>query len=183
MSKNTHQQIHSMAKIALLTATLCLSSYFIIPLPFSPVVFSLQTVFVNLIALMLKPKESFLCVLAYLFLGAIGLPVFSGGTAGLGKLLSPTGGFYFGFLLSAPVMSLFTEKSPHLKTYIITSILVGIPLQHLMAVLVFALHNSFNFVAAFTSVSLPFIAGDIVKCVLSSILAREVEKRSKWLRQ
>lgn len=181
MSKNTNQQIHSLAKVSLLTAILCLSSYFIIPLPFSPAVLSLHTVAVNLIALMLKPKESFLCVLVYLFLGAIGLPVFSGGTAGLGKLLGPTGGFYFGFLLSAPVMSLFTEKSPHLKTYILTSILVGIPLQHLMAVLVFSLHNSFNLGAAFISVSLPFIMGDTVKCVVSSVLAREVEKRSKVL--
>ncbi len=176
-----NKKIQTITKVALLTATLCLSSYFVIPLPFSPVVFSLQTIFVNLTALMLTPKESFLSVLVYLFLGAVGLPVFSMGTSGVGKLLGPTGGFYFGFLLSAPIMSLATRKSPHLKTYIITSILIGIPLQHIMAILVFSLHNSFNLGAAFTSVSLPFLLGDVVKCVASSVLAREIEKRSRFL--
>ncbi len=176
-----NKKIQAITKIALLTAVLCISSYFVIPLPFSPVVLSLQTVFVNLTALMLTPRQSFICVLVYLFLGAIGLPVFSMGSSGVGKLLGQTGGFYFGFLLSAPAISLAARKGAHLKTYILTSVLIGIPIQHIFAILVFSLHNSFNLEAAFTSVSLPFILGDIIKCVLSSVLAREIEKRSRFL--
>lgn len=38
--------------------------------------------------------------LAYVLLGAVGLPVFSGFRGGLGVLLGPTGGYLWGFLLA-----------------------------------------------------------------------------------
>ena len=90
-------EIQNMTRIALCTAILCVSSYLVIPLPFTPIVFSMQTVMVNLIGLILKPKSAALTILMYLCMGMIGLPVFSGGSAGIGKLIGPTGGFYFGF--------------------------------------------------------------------------------------
>ena len=93
-------EIQNMTRIALCTAILCVSSYLVIPLPFTPIVFSMQTVMVNLIGLILKPKSAALTILMYLCMGMIGLPVFSGGSAGIGKLIGPTGGFYFGFFFA-----------------------------------------------------------------------------------
>ena len=103
--ENSLKDIRTITVSALFTAALSVSSLFVIPIPFSPVVLSLHTVIVNLIALTLKPVQSFYCIGVYLVMGALGLPVFSAGTSGIGKLFGPTGGFYFGFLLSAIAMS------------------------------------------------------------------------------
>ncbi len=177
--KENQSKIYSMAETALLTAVLCLSSYLVIPLPFTASVLSMQTVAVSLISLLLKPRRSFSCILIYLLLGVIGLPVFSGGTSGIGKLLGPTGGFYFGFLISALLVSTLKEKKADVKYYIAVTVLVSVPVQHIMAILVMCFHNGFNIPSAILSISLPFIFGDIVKCIAASVLAIEIQKRIK----
>ena len=52
------------------------------------------TLVATLTGLLLQPKDAFIVFIIYVLLGAVGLPVFVGGTAGLGKLLGPTGGLY-----------------------------------------------------------------------------------------
>ena len=174
--ENSLKDIRTVTTTALFTAALSVSSLFVIPLPFSPVVLSLQTVIVNLIALTLKPLQSFYCVGIYLLMGAIGLPVFSGGTSGIGKLLGPTGGFYFGFLLSAVVMGLLKGKAADFKKYLGLTILIGLPVQHICAVVMMCFHNDFDIGAAITSVSLPFIIGDILKCIASALISVKLNK-------
>ena len=98
-AKGKRLDTSSMTKIALLTALLSVSSYLVFPLPFTPIVLSMHTVIVNLVGLILKPSHAAYTILVYLFMGFIGIPVFSAGSAGPGKLFGPTGGFYFGFLL------------------------------------------------------------------------------------
>jgi biotin transport system substrate-specific component len=66
-----------------------------------PVPFTLQMFVVALIAMLLPPATAGLAVGTYLVAGAVGLPVFSGLTGGLGVLLGPTGGYLAGFLVGA----------------------------------------------------------------------------------
>ncbi len=87
----------SLTMAALFAALLAASAWITVPL--GPVPFTLQTMVVVLIALVLRPREAVLAVGAYLALGAIGVPVFSGGRAGLGVLTGPTGGYLVGFLV------------------------------------------------------------------------------------
>ena len=89
-----------MTKMALCVAILCATSFFVVPLPFTPIVISFHTIAVNIIGLILTPMQAGITVLIYLLMGLVGLPVFSAGTAGPGKLFGPTGGFYFGFLFN-----------------------------------------------------------------------------------
>lgn len=179
MIQKTETKIYAMAKTALLTAVLCLSSYFAIPVPFAVSVLSLQTVAVNLLSLMLKPRHSFMCVLSYILLGAVGLPVFSGGTSGIGKLTGPTGGFYFGFLVSAIVISILKDKRKGFRYYVAVTIFAGIPIQHIFGILFMCFHNGFNVSSAVMSVSLPFIPFDIIKCIVACLLYIEIEKKLK----
>lgn len=177
MTKNrTTHRVQSMTKIALCVTILCVSSYLIIPLPFTPIVLSLHTVMVNLIGLILKPRQAGYTLLIYLFMGLIGLPVFSGGTGGPGKLFGPTGGFYFGFLLAVVVISLCKGHENQLLRYAVMTICLGLPIQHLSAIFMMCLHNGFQLTAAFLTVSLPFIPGDIVKCVIASALGVAMNK-------
>lgn len=163
-------EIQDITKISLCVAVLCVTAYLVIPLPFTPIVLSFQTVMVNIIGLLFKPKEAGITILVYLLMGLIGLPVFSTGTAGPGKLFGPTGGFYFGFLAAVLVISLLKGKKISLLRYCVITIAVALPVQHLFAVLFMCIHNGWNVSAAFLTVSLPFVVGDVIKCAMASFI-------------
>ncbi|MGI8424660.1 MAG: biotin transporter BioY [Chloroflexota bacterium] len=80
------------------TVFLALTARISLPLPFSPVPITGQTLGVLLIGALYGPYRGAVTVLAYLGEGLAGLPVFAGGRAGLPVLLGPTGGFLLGFL-------------------------------------------------------------------------------------
>ena len=83
---------------ALLTA---LGAFVRIPLPFTPVPITLQTFFVLTAGIYLGSRDAALSQLGYLALGAVGLPVFAGGGAGVGHFLGATGGYLVAFPLAA----------------------------------------------------------------------------------
>ena len=163
-------EIYNLTKIALCVALLCVSSYLVFPLPFTPIVLSLHTIVVNLIGLVLKPKQAVIAILTYLLMGMIGLPVFSAGASGPGKLFGPTGGFYFGFLFAVFAISILRGRRNQLVRYVIVTVLVGLPIQHICGVLMLCFHNGFQVQAAFLAISLPFLLGDIIKCIVASFV-------------
>lgn len=177
MSKTNN--IYIIVKIALYVALLVVASYISIPIPFSPVVITLHTIILNVIAFTLKPKYATLCVGIYLLMGLIGLPVFSLGTPGIARLLSPSGGYYLGFLISVFLMSLLNKENISFKRLLIIMLTIGIPVQHICAIGVMLLYNSFDIINAFLIISLPFILGDIIKVFISIFLIRNLNKITK----
>ena len=173
MASNTPKKwkTEDLTKMALCVAILCVTSFLVVPLPFTPIVISLHTIAVNIIALILSPMQAGITVLVYLLMGFVGLPVFSAGTAGPGKLFGPTGGYYFGFLFASLAICLLRGKKNSFVRYAVLTIVVGIPIQHACAVLMMCVHNGGNIEAAFLTVSLPFILGDIIKCMMASVIA------------
>ena len=165
-----------LTKMALCVAILCVTSFLVVPLPFTPIVISLHTIAVNIIGFILSPMQAGVTVLSYLLMGLVGLPVFSAGTAGPGKLFGPTGGFYFGFLFAAIAISLLRGKKISMKRYAFVSIAVGIPIQHACAIIGMCIHNEGNLAVAFATVSLPFILGDVIKCLMSSMVGVSLNK-------
>jgi len=163
-------------KMALCVAVLGACAWLVIPLPFTPVVLSLHTLALNITGLVLKPKQAFFAVLVYLLMGLIGLPVFAGGTAGPGKLFGPTGGFYFGFLIAAVLISLLKGKKIRFGRYALVTIGVGMPIQHLFAILFLCFYNGFHVGSAVLSVSLPFLPGDMVKGLVSAAAASAINR-------
>ncbi len=166
----------SMTKIALCIAMLCVSSFLVIPLPFTSSVLSLHTVMVNLIGLVLSPGQAFVTMFVYLLMGLIGLPVFSAGTGGPGKLFGPTGGYYFGFLFAVILISLLKGKKLNPLRYGAVTIFVGVPIQHICAMAMMCFHNGFNIPVSFFTISLPFLPGDIFKCILASLVGVALNK-------
>jgi biotin transport system substrate-specific component len=55
-------------------------------------------------------KTALLLVVSYLFLGALGLPVFSDGKSGVEVLLGPHIGFFIGFLMSNVAASVLKNR-------------------------------------------------------------------------
>lgn len=85
-------------------------SYISINLPFSPVPITGQTFGILLIAMTLGSVRGTGIVAAYLLEGAVGLPVFAGGTAGLAKFIGPTGGYLLGFLVVAYIVGMLADR-------------------------------------------------------------------------
>ena len=92
------QKTIQLVQIAMMSAVLCVVAPFTIPVPVSPVPLSLATVAVYLAGVLLGAKKGTGCVIIYLLLGMVGLPVFSGFSGGAGVLLGPTGGYLIGYI-------------------------------------------------------------------------------------
>ena len=103
-----------MALIGVMTAVTCILGPFSIPLPFSPVPISFTNLAIYLAAYVLGMKACTVSYLIYMLLGMVGVPVFSGFTAGVGKLAGPTGGYLVGFILMALIVggSFSGQSSP-----------------------------------------------------------------------
>jgi biotin transport system substrate-specific component len=86
-----------------------------VAIPVNPVPFTLQTMIVLLAGALLGPKNGAYSQLIYIAAGAIGLPVFAGGTLGVGILLGPTGGYLLAFPLGAFLTGYLIQKY---KSYI-----------------------------------------------------------------
>ncbi len=81
-----------------------------VPVPWSPVPITGQTFAVLLSGAVLGPRRAFLAQALYLLEGAVGLPVFAGGAAGLLKIVGPTGGYLVAFPFAAAVTGALAER-------------------------------------------------------------------------
>lgn len=151
-----------------------------IPLPFTPVPITLQTLLVLLSGAMLGARYGALSMIIYLLLGVIGLPVFAGGKSGIAHLLGPTGGFLLSFPIAAFVIGKLTAKTKKLPTllfamFIATLIIYIIGATQGMVVTRLGLN------AIFMGWILPFIIGDAIKIILAASIAKSVDI-NKYLR-
>ncbi|RLD24338.1 MAG: biotin transporter BioY [Bacteroidetes bacterium] len=91
------------------------------PLSFKwgPVPFSFQSFFILISPFVFKRKDAVSLILIYLFLGAIGVPVFAGYTGGIEKLYGPTSGFLWGFIPVVFILSLFKESESLFRVFIL----------------------------------------------------------------
>lgn len=166
--------------IALFAALMVAGAY--IAIPIGPVPITLQTAFVLLAGILGGKRVGIASVAIYLTLGAIGLPVFSGGIGGFAHLVGPTGGFLLSWLAAAPLAGLFADigfrkqeaqaervTSRQLLWIILgavvgTVVLYGIGIPFLRMVLDLSWSESLYIGL------IPFLPGDLVKLVAVVLL-------------
>ena len=95
-----------------------------IEIPNQPVPYTLQTFFVLLAGALLGKRNGAASMGLYLILGAIGLPVFSGGAFGLSRILGPTGGYLLSFPIAAFVVG-YLARLRREFWWIMVSLVVG----------------------------------------------------------
>lgn len=156
--------------LALGLSLLIIGSYLSFNLPITSVPFTLQVLFLFLISLYFSPIETFYIVLAYLFLGGIGLPVFAGGKGGLHTLFGPTGGYLFGFLLGGIAISILKKYSE------ILALIVGIIIIYLLGSIWLSYSIKISYLKAITSGVLPFIPYDLLKGIIVYFLWKKLNK-------
>lgn len=165
-----------MTRMALMVAMNCVSAYIIIPLPFSLSPIALQTLIVNLTGYVLNAKQAFMTMLVYLLVGLAGVPVFTGGSAGPGKLFGPTGGYIIGFLFTAVFLAYFRGEKYSFKRYALLGCVIGIPLIYVFGVVQLKLITGMGWDKAIMTGALPFIPLDIVKCLVAAVIAYPINR-------
>ena len=140
-----------------------------IPLSFTPVPLTGQTLAVLLVGATLGSKRGALSMLLYIALGAFGLPVFAGGAAGLAYLSGATLGYLIGFVIAAYVIGLLAERG--LERSVRTSILpflIGTVIIYICGVawLTIVLGSISKAVMAGL---VPFLIGDLIKLLAASL--------------
>ena len=150
-------------------ALIAAGSWISIPLP--PVPLTLQTLFVLLSGIVMK-RYAVIPVALYVLLGAAGLPVYHNGTAGLGVLLGPTGGFLVGFIPAALVAGLaYEHESPTARV----GGLIAACAIYLSAGTVWLSYSaSLSLLQAVLIGVVPFIIGDAVKVVAAYAIGKRV---------
>jgi len=92
------------------TIAISLCAQLAVPVPFSPVPITMQTLAVLLTGALLGSRLGSLAVLAYLLEGVAGLPVFANAHAGLVHMSGPTGGYLLGFVPAAALTGYLAER-------------------------------------------------------------------------
>lgn len=98
-----HLPIRELTLCALFCALTALGAFLTIPLPYGQI--TLQWLFAVLTGFVLAPRAALFSQIAYLLLGLMGAPVFSGFSGGISAILSPTFGFVPGMVICAPLHS------------------------------------------------------------------------------
>ena len=168
-------QVRDLTKMSMCVALCCVTAYISFPLPFTPGMVTALTFALSLTAYLLPPKQTFTVILIYILLGAVGLPVFAGGS-GLGRLLGPAGGFYFAWLVAYALLSRFKGEIPNLKRYFLANLLIAVPITYAGGLISMILLLDVNFFEAMTMAVLPFIPGDILKAFAAAILGVKLQK-------
>jgi len=99
--------IRSTVLTSLFAALIAAGAY--ISVPIGPVPITLQTFFILTAGILGGRKIGVSAVFIYLIAGALGLPVFSGGTGSIAHFFGPTGGYLLASIPAVYVTGIFSE--------------------------------------------------------------------------
>lgn len=162
-----------LALTGMFAAVAVITSLISVPMP-SGVAITLQTFGIALIGYVLGPFGIW-SVLAWILMGAIGLPVFSGFRGGFEVLIGPTGGFIIGFPFMALLCGLSTRQS-HLPLAVLSG-LIGLLIPHLFGIIHYAHLNGLSFGASALVMSIPYLFKDVVSVAAACIVGKSIRKR------
>ncbi len=136
-------------------------------IPLYPVPVTGQTLVVLLIGMTYGARLGGVTVAAYLFQGAVGLPVFAGGAFGIATLFGVTGGYLFGFLAAAVAMGKLAERG---MGRTVTSTVIAMLIGNLVIYLMGAtwLGSFIGFEKAVAVGVVPFLYGDVAKLIVAA---------------
>ncbi len=162
--------LRDLSLVALGAALVALLAQVRIPLPFTPVPLTGQTFGVLLVAAALGSKRGAASMALYIALGAIGLPVFAGGAAGLSHLTGATLGYLIGFVLAAYVAGWLAERGlEHSVRTSLLPFLLGTLIIYVCGVSWLTVLLG-SFAKALTAGLVPFLLGDAIKLVAAALV-------------
>ena len=161
--------------IGVMTAVTCILGPLSLPIGIVPI--SLTNLVIYFAVYVLGRKRATLSYVVYLFIGLIGLPVFSGFSGGFAKLFGPTGGYLIGFIFMAFISGIFIDKFSNKIYMCFLGMILGTIATYIFgtAWLAYQAHLTFN--AALAVGVVPFIPGDLIKMIIASLTGPQIRKR------
>lgn len=147
-----------------------------ISIPMGQIPFTLQTLGVFIAASMLGTKRGLLSVIVYILMGIVGLPVFAGFSGGVGVLFGPTGGYIFGFIFTALIVGIMSDKLGKKFWVLIVSMISGLAVCYLFGTVWFMAVTKTDFLAALMLCVVPYLIADGLKIAVASILVNRLDK-------
>lgn len=182
-----HYKTRNLILIALFAALTAVGAFIRIDLLL--VSFTLQFLFCAFAGVILGPKLGMLSQLLYVFIGLIGIPIFTKG-GGPSYIFQPSFGYLLGFIVAAYVIGKLVNYQNIKISNIFLSTLVGLFIIYLFgAIYLYVIVNyylggSIDVLKTITLYVIPFIPGDVISGVVVSLTAYKVIpilKRNKLL--
>lgn len=174
--------IKNITKTGIFIALIVVGAFIKFKTPFMPVYFTMQTFFILLAAFSLEMKYALSAALIYIFIGLIGVPVFSGG-GGIAYVLAPSFGYMVGFfpciIICNLVLKVFKNKN---FAAILLSSFLGIAAMYFCGVVYMGIVYQFVLGAGKTIGFLLvngfflFLPAEILKVVSASIISLRLQK-------
>lgn len=182
-SFKTYSKTTYLVLCGLFAAITAVCSFITIPLGFTPVPVNLGTLAVFLTGGILGRKYGTISLAVYVFLGAVGVPVFAGFRGGLGVLAGPTGGYIIGYIAAAFLIGLIidrlfakrTERNTMTETLLCAvAMAAGLVICYALGTAWFMISTHTGLWASLVSCVIPFLIGDAIKIIVAAILVRKL---------
>ncbi len=158
------------------SALVAVCAHVTLPLSFTPVPLTLQPFAVLLLGLVLSRRLAAATLVAYLFEGAAGLPVFTPGMispSGLAHLLGPTGGYLIAYPFAVYVIAGLWRTSTRTLYWALISAAAGDLIILAAGSVWLSLLTHASVSAVLTQAVIPFLPGDAVKVAVAAALGFE----------
>ena len=159
--------VKTIAVIGVLTAVTCILAPLSIPIGDVPI--SLTNLVIYFGLYILGTRRETVSYIVYLLIGLVGVPVFSGFTAGPAKMFGPTGGYL--------IAGIFIEKSGRKLVLGMIGMILGTAVCYIFGTVWFVLVMKTSVQAALTMCVYPFIVFDIIKMVLAAWIGPQIHGR------
>lgn len=148
-----------------------------ISIPF-PIPFTLQVFGVFLSLYVLGAKRGLLCVVLYIVLGCIGLPVFSLFRGGIGCLFDATGGYLWGFIIASLIYLVLETYAKKEKAYTFCVMLCSLCICNVCGALwyYFLFARNEHFFEILVIFILPYFIIDIIKIIFAILLGDRLKR-------
>lgn len=163
-------QLQRIVTSSLMAALIAVGAY--IHIPIGPVPIVLQNLFVFLAGLLLGSRWGTASVGIYLVVGAVGIPVFSGGRGGIAHFMGPTGGYLISYIASAFLAGFISERFPSRRFGDIAAVAVAVLVVYLFGVPWLKFVTGMDWTKALIAGMAPFLPGDVLKAVATVFLAK-----------
>lgn len=162
--------LRPMIYASLFAALTAAGAYMFVPI--GPVPIVLQNMFVFLAGLLLGSRWGLASVAVYLLAGICGLPVFAGGTGGIGRFAGPTGGFLLGYLPVVFLVGWIAERQPGRMFRDVAAMLLGAAVLYACGVPWLKMVTGMPLAKALAVGMYPFLLGDGIKIAAAALIAK-----------
>lgn len=165
---------------ALFICLITVSAFIKIPAPFVPITLQLPVVILS--AMLLGEKHGLICILVYISMGLLGLPVFSAG-GGFSYIFQPTFGYIAAFIPATVIAVRLTGKHCSFRKVFLGGVFAvltvhAIGFVYYILISRFYLGNEIDIKALLIALTALTLPKDILMCGALSVLKRRLQRIS-----